>query len=241
MARVDSIEHLRRLIGAPSELTRHKITTSLQPEAVAFIRRSPFLLLATADAEGRPDVSPKGDEAGFTIVEGASHLVIPERPGNRLVMSLQNILANPRIGLIFVVPGTEETLRVGGTAELLEPGDVLHDLAARDRPALLAIRVAVERCLFHCARAFKRARLWQAGTWPPAQPFSFGSIIARNLGRPAELARDIDAAVEAGYRDVLQDDRREWRPATAGSAPSPPAAPPCRRGRARRPRGGTRG
>src|ERR1700758_3545109 len=113
MTRVDSIEHLRRIIGEPKEVTRYKITRCLQPEAVEFIRRSPFLFLATANADGRPDVFPRGDESGLVAVENSGHLVIPERPGNRLLMSLQNILVNPRVALIFLVPGTEETLRVG--------------------------------------------------------------------------------------------------------------------------------
>jgi predicted pyridoxine 5'-phosphate oxidase superfamily flavin-nucleotide-binding protein len=92
MTRLDSIEHLRRIIGEPTEVTPCKITQCLQSEAVEFLRRSTFLLLATANADGRPDVSPKGDEAGFVVVEDSFHLVIPERPGNRLLMSSQNIL-----------------------------------------------------------------------------------------------------------------------------------------------------
>jgi uncharacterized protein len=203
MTRVASIEHLRRIIGEPKEITRYKITRCLQPEAVEFIRRSPFLFLATTNADGRPDVSPRGDEPGFVVVENSGHLVIPERPGNRLLMSLQNILVNPRVALIFLVPGTEETLRVGGRAELFEPCDTPNSLAASGQRTLLAIRVAVDRCFFHCARAFKRGCLWQAASWPPAEQFSFGRIIARNLGGSDELAKEIDAAVEAGYREEL--------------------------------------
>jgi PPOX class probable FMN-dependent enzyme len=203
MPQIESTEHLRRIIGEPRSVTPSKITETLQPEAVEFIRRSPFLFLATANAEGRPDVSPKGDEPGFVVVEDAGHLVIPERPGNRLIMGLQNILANPCVSLIFLVPGTEETLRVGGTAKLLETSDVPHRLDARGKSALLAIRVSVDRCFFHCARAFKRGRLWDAATWPAVEHFSFGRIMARSLGRGDDLAQQIDAAVETGYREDL--------------------------------------
>ena len=203
MARIESVDRLRQIIGEPHTVTQYKITETLQPEAVEFIGRSPFLLLATVNADGRPDVSPKGDQPGFVVVENSSHFLIPERAGNRLILGLQNILANPRVALIFLVPGTEETLRVSGTAELLETADLAHTLAARGKPALLAIRVAVDRCFFHCARAFKRGRVWEAASWPPSQKFSFGRIMARNLGRGEDVAKQIDTAVEAGYRDEL--------------------------------------
>jgi hypothetical protein len=203
MSRVDSLERLRQVMGVPRSVTPYKITETLQPEAIDFIGRSPFLFLATANADGRPDVSPKGDEPGFVRVEGPRQLLIPERPGNRLILGLQNILVNRRVALIFLVPGSEETLRVGGSAELLETPELLHALAARGKPALLAVRVAVDRCFFHCARAFKRSRLWEPSLWPPAQAFSFGKVMARNSGAGEELAQQIDAAVEAGYRDEL--------------------------------------
>lgn len=203
MARIDTLTRLREIVGEPKPATRHKITTALQPEAVDFIRRSPFLLLATASADGRADVSPKGDRPGFVVVEDTGHILVPERSGNRLVMGLQNILGNPWVALIFLVPGTEETLRVSGRAELREASDVPQLASSGGKPALLGIRVAVERCFFHCARAFKRAQLWEPSLWPPAQPFSFGTVMARNLGQGDDTARQIDAAVAAGYRDDL--------------------------------------
>ncbi len=203
MARIQTAERLRQIIGEPRPTTRHKITAILQPEAVDFIHRSSFLFLATASADGQPDVSPKGDHPGFVVVEDPSHLLIPERPGNRLIMGLQNILANPAVAIIFLVPGTEETLRVAGRAELLEVADPPQPPGSGSKPPLLNIRVVVERCFFHCARAFKRARLWEPGLWPPAQPFSFGTIMARNLGQGDDVAKQIDTAVEDGYRNEL--------------------------------------
>ncbi len=161
------------------------------------------MLLATADRDGRPDVSPKGDEPGFVAVEDDHTLLVPERKGNKLIFALQNILVNPAVALIFLVPGTEETLRVHGTAELAADPAVVQRLAARGQPALLAIRVRVERCFFHCAKAFKRSRLWHPETWPPNIRISFGQLLAPRLGGGDDLAGSIDRMIEEDYKTNL--------------------------------------
>src|SRR5205814_7712122 len=132
------------------------------------------------------DVSPKGDGPGFVAVHGDDTLLIPDRKGNKLIFGLQNILANPRVAVIFLVPGTEETLRIQGSAELTADPAVLDRLAARGQPARLAIRVHVDACFFHCAKAFKRSRLWQPETWPDRRKISFGKLVAPKLGGAAE-------------------------------------------------------
>src|ERR1700676_2530954 len=116
--RIHSVGQLRDLIGEPNAIVRKKLLTELDRLAIDFINRSPFLVLATADTEGNQDASPKGDHPGFVLVENASTIVIPERKGNKLLFGLQNILANPRVAMVFILPGTGETLRVNGTAEL---------------------------------------------------------------------------------------------------------------------------
>src|SRR4051812_19394960 len=116
--RITAVEQLRARIGETSPLVQHKLWRSLEPVAIDFIHRSPFLLLATSDADGNLDVSPKGDGPGFVAVEDPTTILIPDRKGNKLIFGLQNILANPHVGLIFLIPGTGETLRVNGTAEL---------------------------------------------------------------------------------------------------------------------------
>ena len=176
---------------------------SLDEMSIAFIQQSPFLVLATAGEDGFPDVSPKGDEAGFVAVENPKTLLIPDRKGNRLIFSLQNMLANPKIAAIFMVPGTEETLRVQGRALLTSDPDILRRLSARGQPALLAIRLAVEKCYFHCAKAFKRSGLWKPESWPPRQRVSFGRQLAPRLGGGDELARKIDDFVESDYKENL--------------------------------------
>jgi uncharacterized protein len=195
MTRIESAEALRKLIGSPSELVPHKIHRELNARAVGFIRKSPMLMLSTADTHGRSSVSPKGDPAGFVHVEDNRTLLIPERKGNKLIFSLTNILANPAVGLIFLVPGTCETLRIQGTAELLDDAELCAKLPARGGNALLVIRVRVTECYFHCAKAFLRSDLWQPESWPEKVTVSFGEEIAENGGIGRESIREFDQAV----------------------------------------------
>ena len=200
--RIATAAALRERIGEPNPATRHKIFDHLDEQMRAYLTRSPFCLLATTDADGTPDVSPKGDGPGFALVEDEHTLVLPDRKGNKLLYGLQNLLANPRVGLIFLVPGTDETLRVSGRAELRTDPELLARLSARGQPALLALRVRVERCFFHCARAFLRAELWNPETWPEPLRVSFGKQIAPRIGGDAKLADAIDANVEKGRTDL---------------------------------------
>lgn len=201
--RIDSLDALRAIVGASNPATEAKIEPVIGEFARAFIARSPFLLMATSDAEGRLDVSPKGDGPGFVAVEDERTLLVPDRTGNRLVFGLQNILANPRVGLVFVVPGTGETLRVNGRAELTKDPAVCERLAARGKPALLAVRVTVEECFFHCAKAFLRSALWKPESWPTPEKVSFGRMIARKFGGDDAMAASIDQMIDEDYRNNL--------------------------------------
>ena len=201
--RITTVEQLRSLIGEPHPLVVHKLWPTLEPAAMEFIQRSPFLLLATADAAGQQDVSPKGDGPGFVAIENDTTLLIPDRKGNKLVFGLQNILANPHVGLLFMIPGTDETFRVNGTAELTCDPAILQRLSARGQPAVLAIRVTVQECFFHCAKAFIRSQLWHPEAWQPRVPISFGKLFAPKMGGGEEMARQIDQAVEQDYQTNL--------------------------------------
>jgi PPOX class probable FMN-dependent enzyme len=180
-----------------------KVADALDAMSIDFIGRAPFLVLATASRDGSSDASPKGDHAGFVAVEGARTMLIPDRKGNRMILSLQNILENPKAAVLFMVPGTDETLRVQGRATLTSDPATLERLSARGQPALLAIRLEVETCFFHCAKAFRRSRLWHPETWLPRGKVSFGKQLAPRLGGGDELAQRIDDAIEADYRDHL--------------------------------------
>jgi PPOX class probable FMN-dependent enzyme len=199
-----TVEDVRGIIGEAHRSTYVKVSDTLDPMAIDFIARAPFLVLSSANAEGAADVSPKGDLPGFVLVENERTLFIPERKGNRMILSLQNILANPRIALLFMVPGTDETLRVQGRATLTAEPAVLERLTARGQLALLAIRLEVEACFFHCAKAFRRSQLWQPATWPAERvKVSFGKQLAPRLGGGDELAKQIDERIEANYRTDL--------------------------------------
>jgi PPOX class probable FMN-dependent enzyme len=201
--RIETVAQLQALIGEPNPMTPKKLFSALDDAAIDFIRRSPFLVLATADAQGNEDASPKGDGPGFVAVEDAQTLLIPERKGNRLMFSLRNILANPQVGIIFLVPGTDETFRVNGIATLSDDPDLLVRLSARGAPALLAIRVTVRECFFHCAKAFIRSQLWKPESWPVRQKISFGKILTAQIGGGEKLAEQVDKKVEEDYKNNL--------------------------------------
>src|SRR5881296_2094602 len=163
---VTTESELRELIGSPSERAIKKDVAVLDAHCRDFIARSPFLLLATASAGGRCDVSPKGDVPGFVRVLDDRHLVIPDRPGNKRLDGMRNLLQNPHAGMIFLIPGREETLRVNGRASIVRDEDILESLAARDKRPHVAIAVEVEECFFHCPKAFRRSQLWEPEAWP---------------------------------------------------------------------------
>jgi PPOX class probable FMN-dependent enzyme len=203
MARITNLEELRRILPEPRATTRAKVLAELDLQASTFVRASPFCLMATSGSDGTIEVSPKGDEPGFARIEDARTLLLPERAGNNLAFGLQNILATGRIALIFLRPGTGETLRTTGRAELLDDTDLLGQLGSAGKPALLAIRVHVERCYFHCARSVIRAGLWDPASWSAAQKVSFGRIIAPRVGGDDAAAQQIDQRVSGAYTTNL--------------------------------------
>ena len=128
---------LTEILGHPSELVKQKVAHSLDDAMKEFVRRSPLLMYSTIDAQGLSDVSPKGDAPGFVQVDDEGKLLIPDRPGNKLAFGYRNLLANPAVGLIFVVPTMTETLRVKGTAVVSNDPELLQQLGARGKPATL--------------------------------------------------------------------------------------------------------
>jgi PPOX class probable FMN-dependent enzyme len=203
VANIGSVEALRKIIGSPNQMVPLKIHRELNARAIEFIGKSPMFMLATSDLAGRPTVSPKGDQPGFVQVTDSRTLLIPERKGNKLIFSLNHILENPQVGLIFLVPGTSETLRVHGKAELIDDPEQCATLAARGSPALLITRVTVTECYFHCAKAFLRSDLWKPETWPAKMAISFGEEIADGGGLQREAIAEFDRAVGERYRSEL--------------------------------------
>lgn len=199
MPTIKDIETLRQVIGHPKPLTSFKIQKRLNSAAQAFIRNSPLMLLATSNRRGEATVSPKGDHPGFAFIQDDLTLCIPERQGNKLIFSLQNIIENPNVGLLFIVPGTTETLRVQGIAELTDDEEICSKLSSRGKPALLVTKVKVTECYFHCAKAFLRGSVWQPESWAQPIKISFGKEIACNTDLKEEAVRELDAGVEKRY------------------------------------------
>ena len=184
---ITSEEELRTLVGKPSELAIRKEISYLDAHCRAFIARSPFVLIATSGGTGRADVSPKGDPPGFVQVLDEHRLVIPDRPGNRRLDGMRNLLENPHVGLLFLIPGLEETLRVNGRAWIIRDEEVLARCAVMGKPPTLGLGVYAEECFIHCAKAFKRAHLWQPGEWPDRTGLASPSEILVDHARPKDM------------------------------------------------------
>lgn len=200
--RITTVDQLRALIGEPHPATPRKLLRALDATAIDFIGRSPFLVLGTADCAGNQDASPKGGAPGFVVVEDPHTLLIPDSKGNKLLFGLQNILENSHAGLIFMVPGTDETLRVNGTGELSVDPASLARFSTDGSAAQLAIRITVRECFFHCAKALMRSQLWKPESWGARIPFSWGKYLAvKSDGEDA--AEKIDRFVELDYKNNL--------------------------------------
>ena len=203
MAQLKSLDDLRRVITEPRATTRSKILDALDEQSIEFLKRCPFALVGTVSADGTLEVSPKGDEPGFIRVEDPKTLLIPERVGNNLAFGLSNMITNGKIGMICLVPATGETLRISGTAEVYDDADLVASLSSLGKPALLATRVRIQHCYFHCARSIVRAKLWDPKAWPAAGRISFGKIIAPRVGAGDDVAAQIDASIEGAYTTRL--------------------------------------
>jgi PPOX class probable FMN-dependent enzyme len=197
-------DELRALLGSPSERAVKKESAILDEPSRQFIAHSPFLLLATSNAAGQCDVSPKGDGPGFVRVLDEGHLVIPDRPGNKRLDGMRNLLQNPHVGLIFLVPGREETLRVNGRASIVRDADILATLAVRGKAPLLAIGVAVEECFFHCAKAFRRSGLWDPEGWPDRSVLpSMACVLYEKLRPEGKTLEQYERESEEGLQRTL--------------------------------------
>ncbi|MDX6739233.1 pyridoxamine 5'-phosphate oxidase family protein [Actinocorallia sp. A-T 12471] len=200
---VADLEALAGLLGEPHDSVIRKVQPRLEEHARAWIAASPFCLLATSDGEGNADLSPRGDPAGFVKVLDDGTIVVPERPGNKRHDTLRNIIMHPSVGLLFLIPGREETLRVNGRARVVARAPFMADLAVDGKAPKAAILVEIDEVFFHCAKAFRRSGLWRQEGWPEADVVpSLGAMMRDILAIPAP-AQVIDADLEAGYRATL--------------------------------------
>jgi uncharacterized protein len=164
---VTSVEDLREIVGHPNTYVANKVGSRLSQIQREWLAHSPLCFVATTDAEGRVDVSPKGDPPGFVHVIDDTTIAIPERPGNKRVDGYLNVLARPCVGTLFLIPGRGDTLRINGTARILADADYFDELAVAGKRPVLALEVDVEEVFFHCAKAFLRSDTWDPQTWNP--------------------------------------------------------------------------
>lgn len=164
---ITTAEDLTALVGTPTETVAHKVRPRLHDLDREWLAKSPFCLLATAAADGSCDVSPKGDPPGFTLVLDDSTIVVPDRLGNKRVDGFRNVLENPHVGLIYLVPGRGDTLRINGRARLLRDAPFFDDMIVKGHRPKLALLVHVEEVFYHCSKAFLRSCLWQPESWRP--------------------------------------------------------------------------
>ena len=164
---ITDLKRLRELIpGWPGSNTELKVTDRINDVARSYIANAPFIVVSTKASDGLIDVSPKGDPAGFVEVYDDKTLIIPDRLGNGRVDGFLNILTDPNIGLLFIVPGHGDTLRVSGKARIVRDGAISERLSVNGKQPLLALVVHVEEVFMHCSKAFIRSRLWQTDRWP---------------------------------------------------------------------------
>ena len=204
-ARVDeitSVDDLTALVGEPLQRVRDKVRPALHELDREWLAASPFCLVATSDAEGRCDVSPKGDPAGQLAYVIDDHTIaIAERPGNKRVDGYHNILANPHVGLIFLIPGRGDTLRVNGRARLVRHADFFDAMIVKGHRPILALVVEIEEVFHHCAKAFLRSQLWQPETWNDPMPSR--PVIAKTLDAPDQTLEELTTYYGEQYKERL--------------------------------------
>lgn len=201
---VTSQEELRDMLGSPSLRGQNKVISRIDNHCRDFISKSPFLVLATSDADGNCDSSPRGDAPGFVYVADDQHLIIPDRPGNKRVDSMFNILSNPKVGLLFLIPGMGETLRINGQALIIKDDEILEKMAVNGKVPHLGIVVKVDQCFMHCAKAFKRSGLWNPESWTGKDDLpSAAKILAAHVNLPGMTEKRIVADLEEGYKNRL--------------------------------------
>ncbi|WP_426452560.1 MSMEG_1061 family FMN-dependent PPOX-type flavoprotein [Paenibacillus sp. S-38] len=159
-------EELRAVVGFPHEAMVQKAVGILDDQIRRYIAMSPLFFLSTSHADGSCDVSPRGDAPGFVRVWDEKHLIFPERQGNRRADSLLNLLGNPHVGMVFIIPGMEEVLRINGRARIIRTPKVLSELQAGSQTPQLGVVVEAQACYIHCSRALKSSAIWNSGTWP---------------------------------------------------------------------------
>jgi PPOX class probable FMN-dependent enzyme len=202
LVEITSEAELRELLGAPTPRAASKERPSLHEHDKQWLAQSPFCLIATAGSDGSCDVSPKGDPPGFTQVLDDTTIAIPDRPGNRRVDSFRNVLANPRVGLLFLVPGRGDTLRINGRARLVREAPFFDRMVVKGHRPVIALVVEIDEVFFHCSKAFLRSALWKPETWDP-EAVPSRARISKSLERTDDALEDLERYYGPQYADRI--------------------------------------
>jgi len=192
---VTTVDELRSIVGQPNEYVANKVKDRLLPVQRDWLAHSPLGFVATTDAQGRVDVSPKGDPPGFVHVIDDATIAIPERPGNKRVDGYLNVLERPHVGTLFLIPGRGDTLRINGSARILCDADYFDALEVKGKRPILALEIAIEEVFFHCAKAFMRSETWDPSTWDPTA-----------LPSVAQLAKAVKTDMNLGELEAYYSD-----------------------------------
>ena len=199
---IASMSELRTAYREPNERAEQKVLDRLDEHSRSFIAPSPFCILTSVGADGLMDTSPRGDPPGFVAVLDERTLLLPDRPGNNQVDSLRNVLANPAVGLLFLVPGMNETLRVSGKAEIVTTEELLAPLSIKGKAPLSGLLVQVEEAFLHCGRSLIRSRLWEPEARIERSCFpTYGQVLADQIA--GANAEEIDADEDEANRERL--------------------------------------
>ncbi|WP_242894014.1 pyridoxamine 5'-phosphate oxidase family protein [Actinomadura litoris] len=199
---ITSAEELRALLGTPLRRALDKERATLHAWDREWLRLSPFCLISTSDADGNCDVSPKGDPPGFTLVLDDTTIVIPERPGNRRADGYMNVLGNPHVGLVYLIPGRRETLRINGRARILRDAPFFDEMVVKGHRPELALLVEIEQIFFHCAKALMRSKLWMPESWEPDALPSQARIV-KDVQYTEETLEQMEQRYGPAYADAL--------------------------------------
>jgi uncharacterized protein len=195
LTEITSEAELREVLGGfPGERAATKVRTTLHPSQAEWLRMSPFCVIATSDPAGNCDASPKGDPAGQLIhVLDETTVAVPERPGNKRADGYLNVLVNPHVGIISLIPGRGDTLRINGRARLVRDAPFFADLEVRGQRPVLALIVQIDQVFFHCAKAFMRSRLWQPEAWPPADALPSVAVLCKAVQDTPTTLEELEA------------------------------------------------
>ena len=205
LSSIEAYDALREAVGEPTASIAEKEMPMLDKHARHFLSLSPILFISTVGTDGRADISPRGDPAGFVKVIDDNTILIPERPGNRRADTMSNVIENPghSVALIFLLPGVEETLRASGRARVIDDPTVLEDMAVRGKVPQLGILVEIDEVFFHCAKALKRAQLWDPDTRIDRGEFPTLAQITRDQRESDTPLEEIEERIRESYETRL--------------------------------------